>query len=268
MLKMSDVLVTGDTGPMHISVAVGTPVVSMFLASAYGFETGPYSEGNLVLQPVIGCGPCNPNKPCSKPDCHDTISPELVAHLAISRARGDVFEVSSHVADPRNVVVYRSTFDEFGFIDLVPINGAPQDPCARHRVAYRKLWLDDLGGFPVQHTPKGAGLTVVDQGLDGLSQIVECASYGQTLMDKLVRLVKDDRTTAGQLKSANEEIAELDRRIEELGFNYGHFGALTRMFIFAKENLQGSDAVDLASQMKSIYGDLERRCQKFAVFYA
>ena len=86
-------------------------------------------------------------------------------------------------------------------------------------------------------------------------------------MDTLVRLVKDSRTTAGQLKSSNEEIAELDRRIEELGFNYGHFGALTRMFIFSKENLQGSDAVELASQMKSIYGDLGRRCQKFAVFY-
>jgi ADP-heptose:LPS heptosyltransferase len=40
MLKMSDVLVTGDTGPMHISVAVGTPVVSMFLASAYGLRQG------------------------------------------------------------------------------------------------------------------------------------------------------------------------------------------------------------------------------------
>jgi ADP-heptose:LPS heptosyltransferase len=267
MLKMSDVLVTGDTGPMHISVAVGTPVVSMFLASAYGFETGPYSEGNLVLQPVIGCGPCNPNKPCSKPDCHDMISPELVAHLAILRARGDVLEVASHLADPRGVVVYRSTFDEFGFIDLVPINGQPQDPCARHRTAYRKLWLDDLGGFAVQHAPKANGLSVVDHGLEGLSQIGECASYGQKLMDTLVRLVKDSRTTAGQLKSSNEEIAELDRRIEELGFNYGHFGALTRMFIFSKENLQGSDAVELASQMKSIYGDLGRRCQKFAVFY-
>jgi ADP-heptose:LPS heptosyltransferase len=267
MLKMADVLVTGDTGPMHISVAVGTPVVSMFLASAYGFETGPYSDGNIVLQPVIGCGPCNPNKPCSKPDCHDTIAPELVAYLAIARAVGDVASVPLELADPRSVVVYRSTFDEFGFLNLLPINGKSQDPLSPYRAAYRKLWLDDLGGFPIARPTRTTSLTVVDDGLEGLGQIGECGVVGQSLMDKLIRLVKDDRSTAGQLKSVNEEIAELDRRIEELGFNFGHFGALTRMFVFSKENIQGSDAVELASQMKSIYGDLERRCRKFGAYF-
>ena len=149
LLKMCQVLVTGDTGPMHISVAVGTPVVSMFLASAFGYETGPYSEGNIVLQPVIGCGPCNPNKPCSKPECHDTITPELVAHLAIARVQGEVKEVSSQLADPRGVIVYRSQFDKFGFCDLVPINGTSNDPFIRFRRTYRQLWLDDIGGFEV-----------------------------------------------------------------------------------------------------------------------
>lgn len=267
MLKMADVLVTGDTGPMHISVAVGTPVVSMFLASAYGFETGPYSKGNLVLQPIIGCGPCNPNKPCSKPDCHDTIAPELVAHLAISRARGEVMSVAPELANPRHVVVYRSVFDEFGFINLVPINGKSQDPLERYRSTYRKLWLDDLGGFPVPQPTKPSALAVVDLGIEGLGAIGECGAVGQDLMDKLIRLVKDDRSTAAQLKSVNEQIAELDRRIEELGFNFNHFGALTRMFVFSKENIQGSDAADLASQMKSIYGDLERRCRKFGDYF-
>jgi ADP-heptose:LPS heptosyltransferase len=268
MLSISKVLVTGDTGPMHISVAVGTPVISMFLASAYGFETGPYSAGNIVLQPVIGCGPCNPNKPCSKPDCHDTISPELVAYLAVARTQGEVRSVPATVADPRNVVVYNSVFDEYGFMDLVAINGTPVDPHTPYRVAYRKLWLDDLGGFDVPKPVAKTGLRVMDQGLDGLGRIQECASHGQQLMDVLVSLVKDDRSSVVSLKNVNEQISELDRKIEELGFTYGHFGALTRMFVFAKENLQGSDAVDLASQMKSIYGDLERRCQKFAVYYA
>jgi ADP-heptose:LPS heptosyltransferase len=77
LLKACDILITGDTGPMHIAAAVGTPSIAMFLASAFGFETGPYSEGNIVLQPVIGCGPCNPNKPCARPDCHDCIAPQL-----------------------------------------------------------------------------------------------------------------------------------------------------------------------------------------------
>lgn len=81
LLKKSDILVTGDTGTMHLSVAVGTNVVAGFLASAYCFETGPYGKGNFVIQPQIGCGPCNPNFKCIKTDCHDHISPEMMYQL-------------------------------------------------------------------------------------------------------------------------------------------------------------------------------------------
>ena len=41
LLALSDIMLTGDTGPMHIAVAAGTPVVSMFLAS------------RTVLKPVL-----------------------------------------------------------------------------------------------------------------------------------------------------------------------------------------------------------------------
>ncbi|MEY4669777.1 MAG: hypothetical protein RL518_2476 [Pseudomonadota bacterium] len=268
MLSLCDVLVTGDTGPMHISVAVGTPVVSMFLASAFGFETGPYSEGNIVLQPVIGCAPCNPNKPCSKPECHDTITPELVAHLAMARVQGEVREISAQLADPRQVIVYRSQFDSFGFCDLVPINGNSNDPFIRYRKAYRKLWLDDIGGYKVEESPRATSLMVLGEDLHGLPEVKECAEQGQRLMDMLSSYVRDNATTALQFKKINEDISELDRHIEELGLAYGPLGAVTRMFMFAKENLQGSDPLELASQMKSIYQDLERRCQKFAAYYA
>lgn len=271
MLSLCDVLVTGDTGPMHIAVAAGTPVVSMFLASAYGFETGPYSEGNLVLQPVIGCGPCNPNKACSRPDCHDSLTPELLAHLAIARAAGDVYEVPLDLADPRNVVVYRSTFDELGFCDLAPLNRPEGDSFARHRSAYRKLWLDDLGGFPLPTVERparpGNGLHMFDEGLQGLPELVSCAQRGQKLIERLRALIADVRAPAVQLQEVNTGLIELDREIEELGYQYGPFGALTRMFIFAKENLKGSDPLSLASQMDGIYRDLGRRCEKFREFY-
>jgi ADP-heptose:LPS heptosyltransferase len=271
MLKSSDILVTGDTGPMHMAVAVGTPVVSMFLASAFGFETGPYSEDNLVLQPVIGCGPCNPNKPCARPDCHDTIAPELVAHLTVERLKGPVTAVSPDRADPQQVIVYRSVFDSHGFCDLVPVNGDSGDPFIRYREAYRKLWLDDLGGFEVaggQGSQVGkASLAIVSDAVDGLKEVSECAAKGQVLISELVRRIQDVRSPAADLGRVNGEISELDREIEQLGFHYGPLGPLTRMFVFAKENLAGTDAIELASQMKRVYQDLERRCEKFASYH-
>jgi hypothetical protein len=267
MLQLSDVLVTGDTGPMHISVAVGTPVVSMFLASAFGFETGPYSEGNIVLQPVIGCGPCNPNKSCSKPDCHETITPELVAYLAAARVHGDVREVSQEIANPHGVIVYRSQFDRFGFCDLVPINGKSKDPFIKYRQAYRKVWLDDLGGFEVDPPRKNSSLVVMSDELAGLPVLQEYAGRGQQLMEELSAYVRDLTSLPAHLKTINGKISELDRDIEDVGLAHPPLGPLARMFVFSKENLQGSDALELASQMKSIYQDLERRCRKFAAYY-
>lgn len=268
MLKLSKVLVTGDTGPMHIAVAVGTPVVAMFLASAFGFETGPYSEGNIILQPIIGCGPCNPNKACGRPDCHDQISPELVATLTMQRVAGDVLAVDPSVADPRMVTIYRSVFDENGFCDLVAINTENRDPLERHRRTYRKLWLDDLGGLSIPKESSRSMLALQPEPVEGLNEVKACAVKGQKLLAELVEYVKDSSAPAAKLGAVNREIAELDREIEQLGFHYGPMAPMTRMFVFAKENLLGSDPLDLASQMKSIYRDLERRAEKYQIFYS
>jgi ADP-heptose:LPS heptosyltransferase len=271
LLKLSDLLVTGDTGPMHMSVAVGTPVVSMFLASAFGFETGPYSEGNIVLQPVIGCGPCNPNKGCARPDCHDTIAPSLVAHLAMERIKGQVYAVPQDIADPNHVIVYRSTFDSRGFCDLLPINGASRDTFASYRRAYRKLWLDDLAGFVDEDTPvassRSGSLRIVDEGIEGIKDVERAAVEGHKIIAELTRLIKDTRASGAALGQCSTQLSELDRHIEQLGFHHNHLGPLTRMFVFSKENLSGSDALSLASQMDRVYEDLERRCRKFQGYF-
>jgi ADP-heptose:LPS heptosyltransferase len=267
LLHESDILITGDTGPMHISVAVGTPVVSMFLASAFGFETGPYSEGNIVIQPVIGCGPCNPNKACARPDCHEHISPELMAELAELRLKEDFKTLPDHLRKLQGVIIYRSCFDEFGYCDLKALNENRSDKIDVFRKAYRKLWLDDLGGFDVKQENTGGSLKISDSGLDGLNEVVTLAQTGQSLIKHLVSLIRDTRASAQSLGEINNALTENDRKIEQLGFHYPPLGPLTRMFVFGKENISGSEALSLASQMQDIYASLERRSGKFARYY-
>ena len=266
LLKRCNVLVTGDTGPMHISVAVGTPVVSMFLASAYGFETGPYSEGNIVLQPVIGCGPCNPNKPCARPDCHDHFSPEALAKLTALRVSGDVTSVPQELFDPAKVIVYRTCFDRFGFYDMQALNSNRFDQLVPYRAAYRRMWLDDLGGLAEQ-TERSAGLSVLKSELRGVDQVVQSAQEGAQLIKQLENCIRDVKTPPRILGELNERLSEVDRAIEEIGYHYSHLGPITRMFVFAKENLSGTDALQLASQMEDNYRDLERRSLKLASYF-
>ena len=272
MLKISDVFLTGDTGPMHVSVAVGTPVVSLFLASAFGFETGPYSEGNIVLQPVISCGPCNPNKSCARPDCHDTIEPEALAELVMMRCKEDVKSIPRELADPNRVIAYRSFFDQYGYCDLKAINNPIENELANYRKAYRSLWLNDLGGYEISKEQRLASggsslLNIVSDQIPVLDTVVKKAKEGMQLISQLTALIKNPQSAPRLLGEVTEKLNQVDREVEEIGLEYGHLGPLTRMFVFSKENLLGTDPLDLASQMGRVYQDLERRSGKLEEYY-
>jgi len=271
LLKQCDLLVTGDTGTMHMSVAVDTPVVAMFLASALGFETGPYSEGNIVLQPVISCGPCNPNKPCARPDCHDLIDPEFLAELSILRVQGDIKNLPAHLEDPKNLVVFRTYFDEAGFYDMAPLNLKNEDPrMVKFRQAYRKLWQDDLAGLMEGDQSKvklPSSLSLYDSFFDASSNIQKFAAAGNQQITRLIELINDTKSSGQHLKEVSENLNQIDKTIEALGYHHPELGLLTRMFIFAKENISGSEAEMLASQMGGVYKDLERRSNKLTQYF-
>lgn len=59
-----DLLLTPDTGTMHLAAALGVPVLATFLSSAWCYETGPYGLGHRVLQAVTDCLPCLESQPC------------------------------------------------------------------------------------------------------------------------------------------------------------------------------------------------------------
>jgi lipopolysaccharide heptosyltransferase II len=57
LLRKAAVLVTNDSGPMHVAAAVGTPVVAMFGPTS-PTRTGPYGDAHHVLRAGIPCSPC------------------------------------------------------------------------------------------------------------------------------------------------------------------------------------------------------------------
>jgi heptosyltransferase II len=52
-----NVLVTNDSGPMHIGYAVGTPLVAIF-GSTSPEQTGPVTRTDIVIRKDIACSPC------------------------------------------------------------------------------------------------------------------------------------------------------------------------------------------------------------------
>jgi len=57
LLAASALFVSGDTGPLHMAVAVGTPVVALFGAADPG-RTGPFGQPEAVVRNPVDCAPC------------------------------------------------------------------------------------------------------------------------------------------------------------------------------------------------------------------
>ncbi|WP_320175978.1 glycosyltransferase family 9 protein [Maridesulfovibrio sp.] len=81
LLEKSALLITGDSGPMHLSAAVGTPVIAMFgpTSKAWGFY--PAGPRDVVLESDMDCRPCSLHgkSNCKKDrECLRRITPEYV----------------------------------------------------------------------------------------------------------------------------------------------------------------------------------------------
>jgi 3-deoxy-D-manno-octulosonic-acid transferase/heptosyltransferase-1 len=83
LFTRSKVLITTDTGPMHIAAAMGCPVVALFGPTA-PWRTGPYGLGHRVIRAELDCSPCFKKK-CE----HMTCMKEIVVE--------DVFEAAKNI---------------------------------------------------------------------------------------------------------------------------------------------------------------------------
>ena len=79
LLSRASLLITNDSGPMHVAAAVGTSVVALFGPTS-AVRTGPYGPGHRVLTTQLSCRPCL-SRTCQNPvqlECLTRISPEQV----------------------------------------------------------------------------------------------------------------------------------------------------------------------------------------------
>lgn len=74
VLFASKAVVSCDTGPMHLAVALGKKTV-VLIGPSDPRRTGPY-KGHVIQKPM-NCSPCN-GKTCQDPKCMDAITPDEV----------------------------------------------------------------------------------------------------------------------------------------------------------------------------------------------
>jgi ADP-heptose:LPS heptosyltransferase len=276
--RQVDLLITNDTGTLHVAAAVGTPSVSLFFATALPWETGPWLPGCLVVQAVMECAPCSHHVVCPHVMCREAISVEVVAgaarELLARRGLSPAPDAGWELAPGTRV--WETCRDAHGLQDLRPL-GRPaptaQDLLAR---AYRHLWRRDLGGGAGGEgssfrreledwrghwaAPASEALSVLE-GMGGdLVHLEEVARTGAELAATARRELDTARPDSTRLEAVVRELPALDDRLFRLELSRPLLRPLGVLFRFEKEQLDARQELEgLGRETEEAYLRLGRR---------
>lgn len=141
VLSQCRLLLTNDTGPMHLAVAVRTPVIDLSIGHVDFRETGPYGPGHWMVQPDLGCAPCGFDQVCLHHACKDRLVPDQIAALCLHVLTGAAF--------PRSITgarIYRSRTDEDG-LGGTELQAGREDPLVDwYGRFWRRFWFEEFTG--------------------------------------------------------------------------------------------------------------------------
>jgi heptosyltransferase-2 len=80
LLERCHLLITNDTGTMHVAAAVGTPVVALF-GSTDPSVTGPWGDGHVVVRKDLPCSPCLKRNCSTDHRCMELITVDEVEEI-------------------------------------------------------------------------------------------------------------------------------------------------------------------------------------------
>lgn len=171
MLCNLKALVSNDTGTLHLATGLHVPVIGIYLATAQVWDTGPYGEKQVCLEPNLACHPCNFNVTCQNNHiCQKQISAETVYTVLCYRLGGKSTDFDNKFS--KEARIWEGFFQKDGFINYKPLH---QDEDIRsswmqcQRVFYKNL----LNALQKNSQSSYAELTVSTEPLLSAKQEIE-----------------------------------------------------------------------------------------------
>ncbi|HNT86347.1 MAG TPA: glycosyltransferase family 9 protein, partial [Candidatus Hydrogenedentes bacterium] len=148
LLERARVLVTNDTGTMHIAAAVNCPVALVSVGHVHYRETGPYGEGHCAVEwrrDNLGTGHEVPGGL----DERELVQPEhalRAVECALRFRETGRVEPVADMPELAPIDLYVTCFAPDGCLEYYPALRRPMTQRDFLRCAYRLMWLDHLGG--------------------------------------------------------------------------------------------------------------------------
>ncbi|MDO5483535.1 MAG: glycosyltransferase family 9 protein [Desulfovibrionaceae bacterium] len=135
LLRKSRLLITNDTGTMHLAAGLGVPCLAFFLATAQPWDTGPYLPGCCCLEPAMPCHPCAYGSSCPSGNaCLERIGADPVTDMVLGWLRTGNWQDSVPTELARQARVWLTSTDSRGFARVRSLSG--------HEAEERSLWLE------------------------------------------------------------------------------------------------------------------------------
>ncbi|MCC6144039.1 MAG: glycosyltransferase family 9 protein [Candidatus Hydrogenedentes bacterium] len=277
LLQRARLLVTNDTGTMHIAAAVKCPITLVSVGNVHYRETGPYGEGHVAVEwrrAKLGTGHHVPTgleeRTLLQPD-----HVQQAVEFTLAAARGDALEPVEEKPEHTNVDVFQTAFAPDGFLEYYPLVKRPLTERDLLRMAYRAMWLHHLEKQHdaqaeraslekmLRHYTAPPAETIAAWRKD-LSQhfgaLAALAQRGSRTTDNLLDVLQKKKNMA----KAKDLVAQLMRLDEEARiFSELHPPCKPLILIakYERDNLEGADPINLAQTTLAIYRNFFQRAR-------
>lgn len=269
LLARANVLITNDTGTMHLAAAVQCPIVLVSVGHVHYRETGPYGRGHVAIECRRKHLGRSDYVPGGLDEREQIQAAQVLAcvDLALAQRGADTLPALPDSGLLATVDVYITDFAQDDCLQFYPAIRRPLQWRDFVRTAYRAMWLQHLrerhdrkeerasleallGRYDGPEAKEVEGWCA--EVLQGFNALTEEARTGVEETEKLLAVLKSGQRIA-RAKEIVAELMRIDERCRLQGELHPACRPLVLMARFERDNLEGADPLFLAETTLNIY---------------